>query len=130
MALSGQVREQRDAVPRWAVQRLEESQAGALSQLLALGDVPDEELLSGTSGGESAQVAAGSSTALTAATALAALNCELAQLSAERPLWAEAQQRMGDSAAGVQAALDGASLAQQQLAAAKSLPVSSVDAAV
>lgn len=113
VSLSGKVREQRDAVPRWAVQRLEEGQASVLGQLLALGNASDDDLVA--AGGEERA---------------AALTTEVALLNEQRQLWEETQQRMGTSATSVQQALDDATRAQQQVAAAKSLPATSIDAAI
>jgi hypothetical protein len=113
VTLSGRVRNQRDAVPRWAIQRLEEGQADALGQLLAYGNPSEDELL--VDGGEEC---------------VAHLDTEVARLNEQRQQCGAAQHRVGVSVAAVQQALDDVTRAKQQLSVVNTLPVTTIDSAI
>jgi hypothetical protein len=113
VTLSSRVRNQRDAVPRWAIQRLEEGHADALGRLLAYGNPSEDELL--VDGGDKC---------------VTALMTELGSLSEQRRHCGAAQLRVGVSVAAVQQTFDDVTRAKQQLSVVNTLPVTTIDSAI
>jgi len=113
VALSSRVRNQRNAVPRWAIQRLEEGQADALGQLLAHGNPSGDEFL--VDGGEEC---------------VTALTTEFGGLNEQRQQGEAAQNRVGVSVATMQQALDDVTRLKQQISVTNTLPVTTIDSAI